>query len=417
MKTRQFLVCVLGVMLLVSGCGEGASVASSSSGINSTAEGNESGTESGNVESSTESGDVESSADLEVVEVEEANEESWDARGNIGHYRIVGYIGDGKAKKVYIPETINGEPVSIMLDLTEESIGNIEELVIPSSVKGLQIRYTGSTGGIKRITFSDGFTLCDLENDNSSLFINNPFEYLEGLEEITIDGESENFYTEDGILFQRVGDEPLSENLVDLGIRNTNCIVCYPASKEGESYTQPDGVQPINGAYMNTKYLKKLTNVFLSGDSSSAFAYSSIEEIENAPSTTLYDHNMYWEAENLKTINISADYNSSRGGYFLGCTSLEQITVDDGVTSFYSDDGVLYSVSDGDYYLIKYPAAREGETYTLLENTKGIYIEAFESVKNLKTLIVPSSSSAECLGYQQSTDSISKDCDFEIVYE
>lgn len=405
-------------MMLVAGCGKGVHVDSPASENNSTGEGSVSSTglenskEVGNPESSSEVGNAESITDLGVVEVEEANEESWEYYSRVGYYLIYGYIGDGKAKKVYIPETINGEPVSVELELTEESIGNIEELVIPSSVMGLSISYNGTNGGIKRITFSEGFKLTDKNNDDSALLTSNPFRDLVSLEEIAIEGENEIFYVEDGILFERVGEENIVIN--GFGYNNTNCMVCYPASKPGESYEQPEGVRTVADTYANTKYLKNLSNAFLSYECS-AFDNSSVESIENNASTKL-DYKMYDNAVNLKTVRIASDYSPARGNYFYGCTSLEQITVDDGVTSFYSDDGVLYYVDDGKYYLIEYPSAKEGETYTIMDNTKGIYIGAFESVKNLKTLIVPASASAECLGYQ-SDDSISKDCDFEIVYE
>jgi hypothetical protein len=404
--------------MLVAGCGKGVHVDSPASENNSTGEGSVSSTglenskEVGNPESSSEVGNAESITDLGVVEVEEANEESWEYYSRVGYYLIYGYIGDGKAKKVYIPETINGEPVSVELELTEESIGNIEELVIPSSVMGLSISYNGTNGGIKRITFSEGFKLTDKNNDDSALLTSNPFRDLVSLEEIAIEGENEIFYVEDGILFERVGEENIVIN--GFGYNNTNCMVCYPASKPGESYEQPEGVRTVADTYANTKYLKNLSNAFLSYECS-AFDNSSVESIENNASTKL-DYKMYDNAVNLKTVRIASDYSPARGNYFYGCTSLEQITVDDGVTSFYSDDGVLYYVDDGKYYLIEYPSAKEGETYTIMDNTKGIYIGAFESVKNLKTLIVPASASAECLGYQ-SDDSISKDCDFEIVYE
>lgn len=71
-----------------------------------------------------------------------------------------------------------------------------------------------------------------------------PFGYCPSLREITVDPENPAYKAEDGILYTKDGAS----------------LVCYPASREGESFTVPDGVTVLEAnAFLQAKNLRQVT--------------------------------------------------------------------------------------------------------------------------------------------------------------
>ena len=68
-----------------------------------------------------------------------------------------------------------------------------------------------------------------------------------------------------------------------------------------------------------------------------------------------------------------------------GCSSLRAVEVASGNGFYASRDGVLYDTADG--ILVKYPAVREAETYTV-ENAYTVGAWAFEGAAGLKTVVL-----------------------------
>ena len=73
------------------------------------------------------------------------------------------------------------------------------------------------------------------------------------------------------------------------------------------------------------------------------------------------------------------------------CESLKEIVVDTNNNNYRSDNGVLIDQKDKTKKtLMKYPVAKEGETYTIPNEVTVIGTRSFETSKNLKTMIIPS---------------------------
>lgn len=160
-----------------------------------------------------------------------------------------------------------------------------EEIVIPAELDGapvteLSADVFASMPACRKITLPASLETIDE---------NNPFLYCEELEEISIDGECENFVTVDGVLFSG---------------RMTRLIE-YPSKKSGKSYTVPDGVLTLGiGAVYNTE----------------------LEEIDLPSSLdTLCRHCLSYN-EKLRSVDMSGTAVSTIGLMaFANCTSLTEV--------------------------------------------------------------------------------------------
>lgn len=94
----------------------------------------------------------------------------------------------------------------------------------------------------------------------------------------------------------------------------------------------------------------------------------------------------------LTSITIPQSVTEIEDGVFSNCTSLTEINVASGNTSFYSHEGVLYGKNNGTpKRLIQYPIAKTGGTYSVPEGVVSIAKRAFQACKFLKTLSLPKS--------------------------
>lgn len=168
-----------------------------------------------------------------------------------------------------------------------------EEIVIPAELDGapvteLSADVFASMPACRKITLPASLETIDE---------NNPFLYCEELEEISIDGECENFVTVDGVLFSKT----------------MTRLIEYPSKKAGKSYTVPEGVLTLGiGSVYNTE----------------------LEEI-NLPSSldTLCRHSLSYN-ENLKSVDMSGTTVSSIGLMaFTNCTSLTEVIFSDALYS------------------------------------------------------------------------------------
>lgn len=92
--------------------------------------------------------------------------------------------------------------------------------------------------------------------------------------------------------------------------------------------------------------------------------------------------------ENCKTmvtVHIPATVKSIGSGAFVGCSSLQAITVDSSNTEYSSVGNVLFSKDKT--VLICYPAARVGSSYLLSTNVRKISAYAFDGVTVLRKIL------------------------------
>lgn len=120
------------------------------------------------------------------------------------------------------------------------------------------------------------------------------------LEEYIVDEENENFFSEDGVLFER---NEGGEN--DYWKRKGSILLQYPAEKKDTSYTVPEGVIHIReGAFYRQKYLESVT----------------------IPGTVIYiGEEAFFEMKNLKSADIGAA--TIGEGAFCTCENLTDVTL------------------------------------------------------------------------------------------
>ena len=159
-----------------------------------------------------------------------------------------------------------------------------------------------------------------------------PEEYFNcaSLKEINVDSNNTEFCSEDGVLFNK----------------DKTKIICYPASKESEEYSIPEGTTQV-ASLAKCKNLKRLTI-------SSTARYISFTDLNE-------------------------------------CVSLEEINVNSENTNFYSENGVLFEIySSGEKSLVCYPAGKKESSYVIPDGVTMI-VGSLAHCRNLKTLTIPAS--------------------------
>ncbi len=184
------------------------------------------------------------------------------------------------------------------------------ELDVPSSIDGKTVTEIGA----------DAFLLCapKVEKINipatvSYISSENPFVRCELLKEITVDEESEYFCAVDGVIFSK----------------DMKTLINYPISKEGSSYTIPDGVEKLATAAL---YEADITEVSVPDSLAEmerhAFAFSNIKSIDLSK-TKLYEINTmaFAECRSLKEVILPQELEVIRVAAFQSCELLEEITL------------------------------------------------------------------------------------------
>ena len=150
--------------------------------------------------------------------------------------------------------------------------------------------------------------------------------------------------------------------------------------------------------------------------------YSNLSSVSIAPTVTKIGSCAFTNAEKLKSIDLpnvtsigdaafngtgiqslmlpstleTFEYEDSRG--FLCCGNLQSITVDPGNQKYRSVDGVLFAGNK----LLRYPAGKAGNIYTVPSGTTWIATSAFADNENITTISIPSSvSKIDSLAFEQ----------------
>lgn len=108
-----------------------------------------------------------------------------------------------------------------------------------------------------------------------------------------------------------------------------------------------------------------------------------ILDLSNSTATSIST----WLYSGVSSITLPATLSSIYSlpsQFFQGADTLTEIIVPESNTVYYSQEGVLYTKDMTT--LIKYPAAKEGDSFTLPGEVKQLYYQAFWSNKNLTTI-------------------------------
>lgn len=215
---------------------------------------------------------------------------------------------------------------SVTLNEGTETIGfgcfentAISEIKVPNSVKVI-----------------DGWAFADTKIETIDISANvieindTAFDGCTALKSINVDNNNENYYSTDGILFEKSKYDFMGDTLV-----------VYPSAKEGESYTIPENVEYLG---------------------------------YNAFSGLVY----------LKELNVPAQVDIFSG---LSSNALENINIDEAHEDYKSIDGVVYS-KDGNT-LICVPGGKNAEKYEVANTVKETGMNSISGNSFIKELTFP----------------------------
>ena len=220
--------------------------------------------------------------------------------------------------------------------------GTDKTIVIPTSVtKICATAFAGNTS-VESVVMMD--TVEEIEDGAFAGTVN--------LREITVNGKSGYYLSEDGVLFKT----------------SRQRLEAYPASSDAVCYTIPEGIEVI---------------------ATKAFAYSRLKSITFPESLLDIDLSAFMECDNLTKVDLPSGTRTISFLAFEGCNSLEEINVAEGCRKYVSDDGVVYSADKK--RLVMYPCGKKEETFTVPDGVEVIELYAFYNCKNLKKVILPDS--------------------------
>ncbi|MBR4245960.1 MAG: leucine-rich repeat protein [Treponema sp.] len=110
---------------------------------------------------------------------------------------------------------------------------------------------------------------------------------------------------------------------------------------------------------------------------SSSVGEGTILDLQDSVATSIST----WIQSGVTKVILPNNINYLSSQFFQCAASLKEIEVSSSNTSFYSEDGVLYSKDKT--ILRKYPAAKAGDTFTLPNTVTKLYYQAFFGNKNL----------------------------------
>lgn len=209
------------------------------------------------------------------------------------------------------------------------------------------------------------------------------FQNTPSLAEFTVDEANPHYYGKDGVLYACGEDDYVTGNPY-------NNLIAYPAAKADKSFTVPSDITSIaNSAFHSSRNLEEviigenITNIpdycFSAG--------ASLKTVSLPSALTSIGISAFHSCKSLTSIAIPASVTSIGDYAFEVTPSLTAIDVASENTAYKSEGGVLFNADMTD--LIVYPAAREGDTYTVPETVSYVCSSAFHSGNKIKEVIFP----------------------------
>ena len=243
---------------------------------------------------------------------------------------IIGY--NGSESKVVIPDKIDGKKVTGIGDYAFESCTNLTSITIPDSVTNIGEYAFQSCSNLTSITIPDSvtnigqraFLFCkSIKNITIPKSVQDIGEYAfhscTSLEKINVAAGNENYVSVNGILFSK----------------DKTKIVCYPANKNGTSYSIPNSVKVIgSAAFRDCSHLKNITIP----DSVSTIEHhafsccTSLTKVTIPDGVTIIEMGVFDNCRSLTSVRIPDSVTEIGHSAFNACISLKNITVPRSVT-------------------------------------------------------------------------------------
>lgn len=257
----------------------------------------------------------------------------------VNNYTVTA-IGDYSFSGSYLTSVVIPNTVTSIGTRAFHSCG-LSSVTIPNSVLSIGENAFRACSNLTEVSIPESVTE----------IIGNPFFLCSKLSAVKVDKANKNFCSVDGVLFDR----------------DMTTLICYPIAKSGTSYSIPSTVKTI-------------------GEES--FAYSGLTMIELPNSVTSIGQ-MAFNGSPITSMNIPASVTEIKGNPFQFCGNLSDINVDNANKDFCSVGGVLFT---HDKTVLKcYPIIKKGVTYTIPATVRTIGECAFNSNKELQSVIIPNS--------------------------
>ncbi len=262
-------------------------------------------------------------------------------------------------EKVSIPDSVTS-----IGDCAFYSCENLREISIPPTLKSLGESVFENCEKLTSIIIPDTVTSIEERafycSNITSIYIpksvisigNSAFGNCPNLSEITVSNDNKYYTTKDGVLF----DKSMSK------------LICYPAGKDGSSYTVPESVTSLEpyafqGVSLNSIILPKNLITIREG----ALGYNN----------------------GLSTITIPESVTNIEPKAFANSNNLEEILVDENNKKYSTKDGVLFNKNLTT--LIYYPSSKPDAEYSVPSGVTTIKDYAFFGIPNLQRINIPAS--------------------------
>ncbi len=234
---------------------------------------------------------------------------------------------------------------------------NDKAIIVPSEIGNRKVTQIGESA-FKDCTMSTSVTIPDTVVKIEKW----AFENMASLAEIIVSDNNEKFTSVDGVLYNK----------------DKTTLICYPADKNDETYTIPEGVKYIErGAFEKNTHITKL-DIPDSVITICEFAFSgctSLSDIKLPCELKCIDYGTFRGCTSLKKIELPKTLKEIGYSSFSRCTSLERIELPSdmnviGNNAFYNCESLSY---------IKMPDTLK----------RGIGASAFSGCSSLKEIIIP----------------------------
>ena len=118
---------------------------------------------------------------------------------------------------------------------------------------------------------------------------------------------------------------------------------------------------------------------------------SSLQFVNNSANLETIKEDVFFNCKSLKSIYIPEKVRTIGTLAFGGCVSLKEINVSPDNKYYYSVDGVLFQQYRNIDELVRYPAGKQDETYSIPDRVNTIGYGAFEQCENLISIDIPES--------------------------